>query len=103
MSGLMELVRFQYEALRQQIDEQAEQSRKVQSQSEKALLAFSLEVVTYADRPLAADGMVTPAVLIISDALDVGETTGNGTGCLAFYKPTLNDWYRVADNTLVAT
>ena len=35
----------------------------------------------------------------IQDGLDIGETTGNGTGVLAVYKSGSDDWFRVADNT----
>ena len=69
----------------------------------KALSAFNLEIYTFANRPLASEGMVVQTVATISDGLDVGETTTNGTGVLCMYKPTLDDWYRVADNTVVTT
>lgn len=57
-----------------------------------------LPVSSYASLPTTApDG----TVVVVLDALKDGETTGNGTGTLAY---KIGDtWYRVCDDTAVAT
>lgn len=77
---------------------------RLESLSEIAGVAFTVNEYTYANRPLSTEDMNSYALGIISDGRDIGEGAGNGTGVLCIYKPTpLDEWYRVADNTAVVT
>ena len=64
----------------------------------KGLVSGRLQRFTFANRPL---NLGYYEIAIITDGRDIGEGAGLGTGVLAIYKPTPNNWYRL-DNTLVA-
>lgn len=40
-----------------------------------------------------------PRLMIVTDALKAGESTGHGTGTLAYYA---NGWFRASDDTALA-
>ena len=71
--------------------------------SEIAGVTSTFEIMTLADAPLAADGMLAYEVRFISDGRKQGEGAGNGTGVPAYYDPAQDAWLRLSDDTAVAT
>ena len=93
-----------FQRLRESIKTNNRRLDELTSKSERAGSAYTVRQYAYADRPLQSNGdnITGFAMAIITDGLDVGETTP-GTGVLCMYKEAADDWYRVADNTVVAT
>ena len=66
------------------------------------LPVFSIGICTFAELPTDPTTPTSrlPRVMIVTDALKQGETTGNGTGTLAYYS---NGWFRVSDDSAIGT
>lgn len=97
---LLSIVRERQRQTNESLQRQITQNREL---TEHAGEADGFRIYSFASLPFASDGMTEIRFAFVSDGLDIGETTGNGTGVLCVYKPALDEWRRVADNTIVTT
>lgn len=93
-----------FDRLSTRVTANAQLSNELDSVTERAGTAYTVRQYAFADRPLQIDGMTDFALAIITDGLDVSESTGNGTGVLCLYKPSPTDeWHNVHGNVAVTT
>lgn len=95
------LVKAQVQQFKETLQEEQERLRKLESTSEHAMTTWTFLEYALADAPLAADGMSNYAFAVITDGRKDGEGAGNGTGILAMYDPTQDDWLRTSDYSSV--
>lgn len=79
---------------------------QINAQVERSLISDSCPAYTLASAPLAAQGglgnLISYAtVLWISDGRKAGEPAAGGTGVLAVYQPSTNQWLRLTDYSAV--
>jgi hypothetical protein len=98
---------YVYQELKQDLNSLTE---KVQanSQVERALICDNVPAYTLATAPLAAQGGLGNGssyvtTLWISDGRKSGEGAGLGTGVLAVYQSSTNQWLRLTDYSVVVT
>lgn len=104
---MSDIVEFIYSELKSQLnalERGVERTRLV----ERAEVADSIPAYTLANAPLAANGGLgngTSYVTIvwISNGRKSGEGAGLGTGVLAVYQASSNQWLRLTDYTAVVT
>lgn len=101
-SPIMKITRQQFSRLNRTIGTQQIQISELEDKTEKSGETDGFQIFLFDDLPVAITDINEVRFYFVSDALDVGETAGNGTGCLAVYKPNQNDYYRVADNSVLA-
>lgn len=96
----MELTRQRFAKVKQELNSQADSIEVLEKRTEKSGETDGFIIVTFANLPFAPDVTQT-RFLYVSDGRDVGEGAGVGTGVLVVYKPASDDWFRVADNTVI--
>ena len=99
---LLRLVQESFESTKALIDDNQSNIEILKEKTEKSGETDGFRQYLFADLPFAVDGMTEVRFAFVTDGLDDGETTGNGTGCLAVYKPALDAWRTIYDNTDVA-
>lgn len=99
-SALMAIVNERHTRIKAQLLALNERTAILEEHTERAGETDGFRQYDFVDLPTPTEVRFA----FVVDGLGVGETTGNGTGCLAVYKPnhpSSPDWYRVADNTVV--
>lgn len=100
---LLSIVRQKFKQTQSQLDEVVDDLDFLNEKTERAGETDGFRDYTVATLPFAIDGINETRFAYITDGLDFGETTGNGTGCLAVYKPGLDKWRTIYDNTDVVS
>lgn len=98
---LLAVVREKFKQTNDKLNEVSEHVAVLNEKTERAGEADGFRQYAVADLPFAVDGMTEIRVAFVTDGVDAGETTSNGTGCIAVYKPALDEWRTVYDNTAV--
>jgi len=98
-------VKAQIRKLQESVLENTENIRETRVLTEHSLTTWTFREYTLANAPLAAQGMLGFAMAIISDGHKDGEgpSPAIGTGVVAMYDPTQDDWLRTSDYTVVTT
>ena len=81
---------------------------QIAQQTERALFSDSVPAYTLVNAPLAAqgglgNGISYVTIAWISDGRKSGEGAGLGTGVLAVYQSSSNQWLRLTDYSVVVT
>lgn len=98
---ILQLIRQQYADTKKAIDDNAVNIGILQDKSERSGETDGFRQYTVAELPYAVDGMTEVRFAFVTDGVDVGESSPNGTGCLCVYKPSEDEWRLVATNVQV--
>lgn len=99
-------VEMVWNALQAEIQRVSRDVQQMRVQYERAGVADGIPAYTLATAPLAADGGLANGtsyitVAWISNGRKSGEGAGSGTGVLAVYQSSTNQWLRLTDYTAV--
>lgn len=103
---MAQLIQAQVRRLKESVSENTDDIERVEILSENAMTTWTFREYTLAEAPLDSDPDTTMngfAMAIISDGRKPGEGAGSGTGVVAMYDPTQDDWLRSSDYTSVVT
>lgn len=108
MNITLDIVRQVYEEMKLSNSRLQRQIDTINVRRSRAETAGGFVASTLADAPLAAtgglsDGSAYIDLRWISDGLKPGETTGTGTGVLAYYDAANDRWNNVHDYAAVTT
>lgn len=96
VAGLM------WDELQRQIKDVRGRVDEIAIRYERAELAGGVDAVLLANAPLAVTGGVKAgSLLFITNGRKPGEGGGAGTGVLAYYQSSLDQWLRTSDDTAV--
>lgn len=95
-------VHLMWNELQRQISSLSQRVNEIAVRYERAEIAGGVDAALLADAPLAATGGVQAgSLLFITNGRKSGEGAGAGTGVLAYYQSSLDQWMRTADDTAV--